>query len=98
MLCPNGHEVTSDASFCPTCGAARVEPTQRCPNGHEVSADAHFCPSCGASISEMQSVSSATEHAGQDARGDDGDASLDARRTLKRPLLIGLGVPEFRSS
>src|SRR5688572_683117 len=24
MLCPNGHEVQADASFCPSCGAAVV--------------------------------------------------------------------------
>ena len=61
-----------------------------CPNGHEVSPDARFCPTCGASLAEPLDHPSATEHAGLVADGD--EVSPEARRLLRRPLLVVLVI------
>jgi hypothetical protein len=57
-VCPNGHSVFDNASFCPTCGAPMkkiaVDPIDGtgvlCPNGHRVGSGVNFCPICGASM------------------------------------------------
>lgn len=45
-LCPNGHPVEEDDTFCKACGVAVQSAS--CLNGHQLDADAHFCKECGA--------------------------------------------------
>ncbi len=50
MLCPQGHRLPVPdftAQFCPTCGAALINP---CPVGHDNVANARFCRDCGRSM------------------------------------------------
>ncbi len=50
MLCPQGHPLPVPdftAQFCPTCGAALINP---CPVGHDNVANARFCRECGRSM------------------------------------------------
>ncbi len=50
MLCPQGHPLPVPdftAKFCPTCGAALINP---CPVGHDNVANARFCRECGRSM------------------------------------------------
>jgi len=50
MLCPQGHPLPIPdftAQFCPTCGAALINP---CPVGHDNVANARFCRDCGRSM------------------------------------------------
>jgi hypothetical protein len=50
MLCPQGHPLPVPdftAQFCPTCGAALINP---CPVGHDNVPNARFCRDCGRSM------------------------------------------------
>jgi hypothetical protein len=48
MVCANGHVLTVDQRFCPTCGsAARTNTLRMCPNGHEAESNAQYCAECG---------------------------------------------------
>jgi hypothetical protein len=53
-LCPNGHEVSERAKFCPSCGEAVSEQSVigQCPNGHDNRAEAQFCSTCGEAIAK----------------------------------------------
>lgn len=53
--CPNGHEVSDEVKFCPTCGA-KVEDngTRFCAKcGTEFKKEDNFCPKCGAPVNKV---------------------------------------------
>ena len=46
--CPNGHEVTDNVKYCPTCGAEIVSGNKFCTKcGNERMGAEKFCPKCG---------------------------------------------------
>lgn len=48
-MCPNGHPVGGETSFCTTCGAPiQSSVTATCVNGHALSSGQKFCTICGA--------------------------------------------------
>ena len=48
MKCPNGHEVSDNVKFCPTCGAAIVRGNKYCTKcGNERKGTEKFCSQCG---------------------------------------------------
>ena len=48
MKCPNGHEVTDNVKYCPTCGAETVSENKFCTKcGSERMGTEKFCSQCG---------------------------------------------------
>ena len=48
MKCPNGHEVTDNVKYCPTCGAEIVSGNKFCTKcGSERMGTEKFCSQCG---------------------------------------------------
>lgn len=48
MICPNGHEVSDNVKYCPTCGAEITNGNKFCTKcGNERMGAEKFCPKCG---------------------------------------------------
>ena len=93
MKCPNGHEISDNANFCPVCGVEIVRVNRYCSKcGTQLSDGAKFCPKCGQSTAG--NVTNAVQKAESDScsneEPDEGQIKIWQMALLFVILCLGL--------
>lgn len=83
IQCPNGHEVSDNVRFCPTCGAAIVRGNKYCTKcGRERMGTEKFCSKCGTPFDGVPTSQPSPSY----------DESSSTNKKILIPIVVGVLV------
>lgn len=83
IQCPNGHEVSDNVKFCPTCGAAIVRVNKYCAKcGNKRKGTEKFCTQCGTPFDGVPTSQPSPSY-------DDRESSSNSKKILI-PIAVGV--------